>query len=240
MDLEWSQDNLQIFTAGADKQIVAWDTTSVSRRRAYKGHEDHVNALHLLDENGIVSAGDDCTIRLWDHRLKKQTMSFNVGYQVLALAHCAGQVFFGGVENTVRSLDLRKNQLDLCLVGHADSVTGLAVAPGGNFLLSNSMDNSLVIWDIKPFTTNETRLVKVLHGATHNFEKNLLRCAWSPDKLWVTAGSADRTVNVWHVESGQLRHRLGGHLGSVNETALHGNLVASSSSDKTVIVGSLV
>lgn len=67
----------------------------------------------------------------------------------------------------------------------------------------------------------------------------MLKCAWSPDASLVTAGSADRTVNVWDVQSGQLKHRLGGHKGSVNEVSINGNYVASCSSDKTVIVGEL-
>ena len=48
-------------------------------------------------------------------------------------------------------------------------------------------------------------------GATHNFERTLLKCNWSPDEIFVTAGSADRTVNVWNAENGELVHRLGGH-----------------------------
>jgi Prp8 binding protein len=101
------------------------------------------------------------------------------------------------------------------------------------------MDSTLAIWDIKPFCALETRMVKVLRGGTHNFEKNLLKCGWSSDEQYVTAGSADRTVNVWKVETGELKHRLGGHLGSVNETSVHGKLIASGSSDKNVIIGTL-
>ena len=72
-----------------------------------------------------------------------------------------------------------------------------------------------------PYSNNPTREEKILLGATHNFEKNLLRCSWSADGKYVTCGSADRTSNVWDAESGQLLHRLGGHTGSVNETQIH-------------------
>jgi Prp8 binding protein len=42
------------------------------------------------------------------------------------------------------------------------------------------MDNTLRIWDVRPFAPSE-RCVKLMSGHQHNFEKNLLRCAWSPD-----------------------------------------------------------
>lgn len=150
-------------------------------------------------------------------------------------------MFFGGVDNTIRSINIRKNTLELILVGHADMVTSLALPNGQNgYLLSNAMDNTCMIWDIKPFCDSATRMNKCLTGSTHNFEKNLLKCCWSSDGTQISAGSADCTVNVWDFKSGELKHRLGGHKGSVNETSIHGNYVASCSSDKTVIVGELL
>ena len=39
--------------------------------------------------------------------------------------------------------------------GHNDTVTSLALSNCGSFVLTNSMDNSLRIWDIRPFVTKE-------------------------------------------------------------------------------------
>jgi Prp8 binding protein len=57
----------------------------------------------------------------------------------------------------------------------------------------------------------------------------------------VSAGSADRMVYIWDPETGHMIHRLGGHHGSVNETAFspEKNLIASCSSDKTIYIGDL-
>lgn len=77
------------------------------------------------------------------------------------------------------------------------------------------------MWDVKPFVggnDGNKRLVKSFAGATHNFEKNLLRSSWNHDDSLVSGGSADRLVYVWEVDSGKMVHRLGGHQGSVNET----------------------
>lgn len=106
-----------------------------------------------------------------------------------------------------------------------DTLTGLSLSPCGKSLLSNAMDNTVRVWDVQPFVVeaeNSSREKKVLLGVQHNFEKNLLRCAWSPDGKLVTAGSADRAVCVWDAESGEIVHRLGGHTGSVNQTQILG------------------
>ena len=57
----------------------------------------------------------------------------------------------------------------------------------------------------------------------------------------ISAGSADRTTNIWEAETGILKHRLGGHTGSVNATALHpkSSIIASASSDRTCWLGEI-
>jgi len=104
--------------------------------------------------------------------------------------------------------------------GHTDTVTGMSLSPDGSFVLTNSMDNTLRIWDVRPYAPQE-RCTTVLLGHTHNFEKNLLKCTWSPDGGMVSAGSSDRFVNVWDTESGRILYKLPGHLGSVNDVDFH-------------------
>lgn len=65
---------------------------------------------------------------------------------------------------------MRKNALLYSLKGHSDTVTGLTLSPDGSYVLSNSMDNSLRVWDIRPFAPQE-RCIKMMVGHAHNFEK---------------------------------------------------------------------
>ncbi len=124
--------------------------------------------------------------------------------------------------------------------GHSDTVTGIALSPDGNHLLSNAMDNTLRMWDVRPYAPRN-RCVKVFTGAVHNFERNLLRCAWSSDGGRITAGSADWNVHVWEVGSRQLLYKLPGHKGSVNECVFHPKepIIASASSDQRLYLGEL-
>lgn len=81
----------------------------------------------------------------------------------------------------------------------------------------------------------------MLTGAVHNFEKNLLRCNWSPDGRRVASGSADRFVYVWDTTTRQILYKLPGHVGSVNEVDFHPTepIIASCSSDKKVYLGEI-
>ena len=131
---------------------------------------------------------------------------------------------------------------DLMLTGHIDTVTGLSISPDGSYLLSNSMDASLRSWDIRPFVVDEAnRCEKIFLGASHGAEKNLLRCAWSPDQNFVTCGSANRNMQIWDAMTTKLVYCLGGHKGSVNDAIFHPlePIVATCSTDKQILLGEL-
>lgn len=123
-------------------------------------------------------------------------------------------------------------------MGHTDTITGLALSSDGNYLLSNSSDHTIRCWDVRPFVQG-SRCVKLFQGATHNFERNLLRVTWNNDDTLISAGSADRFVYIWNFLTGKLERKFGGHNGSINETSFNklANVVASCSSDQTIILG---
>lgn len=50
---------------------------------------------------------------------------------------------------------------------------------------SIAQDNTLRAWDLRPYAP-ANRCVKVFTGHQHSFEKNPLKCAWSPDGTKVT------------------------------------------------------
>ena len=112
------------------------------------------------------------------------------------------------------------------------------------------MDCSLRAWNIQPFasgsSSNETeqgeaRYEKLFHGHHHGAEKNLLKCGWNGDMDLVCAGSADRVVHIWDVNTSDIVYQLPGHMGSVNEVCFHPHqrIVASCSTDRYIWLGEL-
>nr|AFK37343.1 unknown [Medicago truncatula] len=128
----------------------------------------------------------------------------------------------------------------MTLQGHQDMITSMQLSPDGSYLLTNGMDCKLCIWDMRPYAP-QNRCVKILEGHQHNFEKNLLKCGWSPDGSKVTAGSSDRMVYIWDTTSRRILYKLPGPNGSVNECVFHPNepIVGSCSSDKQIYLGEI-
>jgi len=113
-------------------------------------------------------------------------------------------------------------------------------SPDGTTLLTNSMDKTLIAWDVRPFVTG-SRQSKQFEGAQHNLEKTLLKCSWSPDGEMVTCGSSDHVVHIWDVPTTEELYHLPGHAGSVNEVSFHPteSIIGSAGSDKQIYLGEL-
>jgi Prp8 binding protein len=55
--------------------------------------------------------------------------------------------------------------VNITLKGHSDTVTGISLSPDGSHLLSNSMDNTLRVWDMRPYAP-ANRCVRMMTGMT--------------------------------------------------------------------------
>jgi len=244
LELHWTTDGERVITASPDKTVRAWDSKTGEQTKRCVEHSNHVNSCCPLKQGPplFVSGSDDATAKVWDMRQKQSVATLEEKYQVCSVAFSAAgdQVYTAGIENVVKAWDLRRGAVVTAMAGHTDTVTSLRVSPDGNFLLSNAMDNSLRIWDMRPYAP-ANRCTKILNGHQHSFEKNLLKCDWSPDGTKVVSGSADRSVYVWEVASRKVLYKLPGHNGTVNEAVFHPTepIICSASSDRQLFLGEL-
>lgn len=244
LEAHFSPDGSNIYTCSTDKTLSIWDVPQAVRVRKLKGHTGFVNSVQGTRRGNatLVSGSDDCTIKVWDPRKRHAAHTLDNKYQVTAVCfNDTGEyVVSGGIDNDIKVWDIRKNDVVYCLKGHAETITGVSLSPDGSYVLSNAMDNTLRIWDVRAYVPTD-RCVKIFSGHQHNFEKNLLRCAWSPDGTKISAGSSDRFVYLWDTTSRRILYKLPGHNGSVNDVDFHPreSIILSGSSDKTMYLGEI-
>jgi Prp8 binding protein len=117
-------------------------------------------------------------------------------------------------------LHVRRSSLTLLL---PLQIASLALSPSGHFLATYSLDSALIIYDVRPFSSDPMRVYRSLTGAPAGFESSLIRVAWSrhDNGARIAVGGGDRTVTVWEVESGKVLYKLPGHKGTVTGVDLH-------------------
>jgi Prp8 binding protein len=243
----FSGDSEKIFAASADDCLHAIDIGCMVRFKRFKGHSDIVTSVDS-SKTGIdlvLTGSNDATARVWDLRFKKATMTLQDKFPILSVVFSKQnytQCFSAGIDNLIKKWDLRNPEKPLLtLRGHTDSITSIQLSSDGTQMLSNSMDNTVRCWNVKPFCLSENRCMKVYSGHSHGYDQNLLRATWNHNQKYVASGSSDNVLYVWNSSNRQVKMKLGGHEAVINDVKFSpvANLIASASNDKSVILTQL-
>ena len=251
LDIDFTASSTQLVSASVDGSASVWDVETGQRVKRLRHHTDIVNTVAAAshDPHLFVSASDDGYLLLHDTRaLKRYTAAYAHNYPIFASAFStaasglSGCVYHAGLDSVVYCHDLRALSRPLYSIEcHADSVTGIALSADDTLLASHSMDGTIALCNVQPYTPHPSRLLAQYRSTAHDHERNLLRCSLSPDSALLSGGSADRVVSVWECASGEVRWRLPGHKGCVNSFVFHPTepVIASASNDKRIFVGEL-
>jgi len=230
-----------VATASNDKTVRVWDGRD--RRRGAElllPHRAQVLAVAWGENNHTVySAGVDGDVCGWDLRAASSAWAASdVAAAAAAAASSTAAADASGTAAAAAAGCFRR------LRGHTEPVTGLALNARRTHLVTNAMDHSARVWDVRPFVDggDAGRQAAVLIGHRHGFDKSLLRAAWGGGDEVVAAGAADGTLWVWEVADRAVRYRLPGHAGPVNAVAFHAvqPVVASGGADKVIFLGELL
>ncbi|KAI3895131.1 hypothetical protein MKX03_010998 [Papaver bracteatum] len=218
LDLQRTTDGYQIISASPDKTLRPWNVGTGKQINRIVEHSSFVNSC-CPSRRGpplVVSGSDDGTAKLWDLRQKGSIQTFPDKYQITAVGFGfqMQQIRYSlvGLINDVKVWDLCRNEL----------------CPDGSYLLTNAMDCSLRIWDLRPYAP-QNGCVKIFTGHQHNFGKTSLKCSWSIE--WF----------IWDMTSRRVLYMLPGHNGSVNVCVFHLTepIIGSCSYDKQIYLGEI-
>lgn len=244
----------RLYAGSADKILTSFDLKTGQSVRRHRGHTALINSISISGVTGqelLASASDDGTVRIWREDEKDPLDTFELGYPITAIEWSIDgqQIFVGGLDNDIHCFDMRKKEVAWSLRSHTNTIAGLSLSPDGSFLLSAGFDDTVRIWDVRPFApvTNALgpntprRLVQTLLGAPAGFDNQLRSPSWDPTGDKVAVGSADRTLCIWNANTGNILYKLPGHKGTVTSCAFHPKepIVASGGVDRHVFLGEI-
>jgi len=178
-----------------------------------EGHAGVVRAAFFSpDGSYMISASDDCTVKIWS----------TSGQAFLPSAGYANTVDITAISTHVIS-DSRE------LRGHDHAVTTVAMSSNGVHIVSGSADQSVRIWDA---LSGKVRLPPLLGHSS-----SVLSVAISADGRIIASGSADMSVRFWNAQTGEaVGQPMQGHTGYVTSVMFSpdARLIVSGSDDRTV------
>ena len=197
----------RIASGGGDGTVRIWNATTGEELESYLGHGEEVTALRFgAGGRRVVSGSDDGTIRVWYADPDSDPLAFR--------------------SDEYRERTFDRNQL---LPGDSADLHGAALTPGGELLVTGSLDGTVRLWDAR---TGAELAVLAEH------ERGVTSVAISADGRYAVSGGKDDVVRVYDLETRTVLHELTGHTKDVADVGFSpdGSLVVSSSKDRTVRV----
>lgn len=237
-----------IASGSQDHTIRVYDTKTKSAF-VLKGHTDWVNSVKLdIPSKTLLSAADDCTVKLWDLESKQclRTFEGHVG-QVQQVVWMPPE--FEVDESDLVSMDGHDTDTDhddevprpsLQRNGSYDraSATITPLYPGSDahsrnldrpspprYMLTGALDSTIRLWDV-----STGKCLRTFFGHVEGI------WALAADTLRVVSGAEDRVVKVWDPRTGRCERNHVGHAGPVTCIGLSDSMLVTGSEDFDVRV----
>ncbi len=217
----FTPDGKQLISAGDDKLIRIWDTTTGKTVRTIRGE---------------LAPGDPG---------KLYTMALSPDGRWLAAAGWTEDKHVAPCCGDIRVYDFASGTLVKLLRGHESAVLAMTFSPDGRKILSGTFDSSShgktgIIWtaptdDNGVADWSRARLSQKLKG--HSRDINAV--AFTPDSKRALTGAYDNSIRVWDVATGRHLATLEGHGEKIGAVAVsHGGTIVSGDSSGEVRIWS--
>lgn len=200
-----------------------------TRLREYIGHERAVTGLALLGRDGLVTAGEDMTVRVWDLTSARQLRQFQ-GHLTRVTAVAARpdgkQIASASEDGVIRVWDLTDQDDHRVITDAADSLWAVVFSPNGRRVATAGADRFVRVYD--PQTGRA-------EAAWEAARSPITSLAFLPDSNRLAVAGGDRVIGLWDVDKRQLLRQCEGHTSAVLSLAVSadGKWLVSGAADRT-------
>jgi WD40 repeat protein len=191
---------------------------------AYEVQFEHPSLLHRTSNQRLVYADPDATYVI-DAQTLRVLRRYPVGAYTTGISPDGATLALGGLDGSVRLLDLNSGRVRRLAQVHNADVTSEAFSPDGRTLATGDNGGTVVVWDLK-----QERKIETLNGHIHEgfavksggaietlegHTAALWGSAFSPDGRTLYTASDDSNVIIWDLAGDRGLERTGSDPGAL-------------------------
>ena len=231
--VKFSEDGETLITAGGDRTLKVWSTTSYQELASIRGHTHSINALAFSsDGKTLVTGSTDRTAKIWD--VNQFLRQFNASGDSLSISPdgktlAVWDAFYGRI-----------------VVGSTDRAKLLDIATGKELatLSQDSIDSALFSPDNQHLITISSGEIKVW-SVISGKERNTIsghKAAFSPEGDLLATVNKDRGIELWETDTWKRKEILNdsrndGGSDSDSDSDSQAASIAFSPDNKTLAIG---
>eukprot|EP00472_Partenskyella_glossopodia_P005716 CAMPEP_0197530218 /NCGR_PEP_ID=MMETSP1318-20131121/31108_1 /TAXON_ID=552666 /ORGANISM="Partenskyella glossopodia, Strain RCC365" /LENGTH=285 /DNA_ID=CAMNT_0043085945 /DNA_START=630 /DNA_END=1484 /DNA_ORIENTATION=- len=203
VDLLVSEDRTTFISAGADGQVLMWDTLRGVVKRRFRGAKGKINCIAWNKDQSILACGgEDGNVYVWD--IQAPT---NFPIQIFSEAHEAVSAIFidqpilasSSLDGRLRVYDVRTGKI--LVRGFDSALSSACISKDRRMFVVGSLDDTLRLLDRE--TGDE---LMVYRGHSNRAYRLKSQLAW--DNSILMSPSEDGKICFWNVVTGQLKHSV--------------------------------
>ena len=232
----FSDDGSKIMATSKDGIIRIYDSSKNFHFSSLKGHTSHVNSSIFVDNNIALSGSHDKTMKFWDLNELKCTKTVLTGSSCNSMDKITDSVIISAhFDKKLRFTDTRIQQhVDEIETTHYESITSVDVSFDRNYIVTNSRDNTLKVFDCR---TNK-ELTTLSHPKLCCSSDNLTKAYFKPfsnNSICVPSNvnsfieNSSNGLFIFNINNNSSEHL--DHKSRVNDVALTSSYIVSATTE---------
>ncbi len=200
--MEISEDGSVLVTGSDDSYVRLWSTKTelIECIGVLEGHEDYITSL-LIEDNFVLSASADKTIRKWDMYSCECLIVFNGHESTVNRMVCTGDFLFSvSYDKKALCWDFDTGECVRVFSGHKNNVTSILFIPADQDDVEDALK---FIEDHALKTQKGEEALKALPSKNKARDEDFAEEDEIYSKDLIITGSLDSNAKAWSIESGE-------------------------------------